>query len=76
MAYSRKRLLWEPPSTKHGEWFASTFVLPTVPVIQFQAFTSIVLKASPRRRLGVQATKMSGRRGSPSQEPYGVRLGV
>ena len=40
MAYSRKRLLWEPPSTKHGEWFASTFVLPTVPVIQFQASTS------------------------------------
>jgi hypothetical protein len=40
MAYSRKRLLWEPPSTKHGEWFASKFVLPTVPVIQFQASTS------------------------------------
>ena len=39
-AYSRKRLRWEPPSTKHGEWFASTFVLPTVHVIQFQASTS------------------------------------
>lgn len=37
---SRTRLIWDPPSTKHGEWYAPPFVLSTVPVLHFQASTS------------------------------------